>query len=974
MPRITFQNNEHHSVDLHDPLVLGRSEKHANVVLRDERLSRAHCRIEPRDGDWAVVDLDSQNGTFLNGKRVRESMLRRGDVITIGAVEIRFETTGISAPSPVMPEERDATATLVAPAALVLIQGTLEDALHPVTHDPFNIGRKSDNHLCLRGDAKATGRHARIRREGLSYVIEDLGSTNGTLINGTRISGPVVLKPGSRVVVGSQMFKFQLQGRGDESSGESAPQLASAAAAPRAATSTDVSAAEEQDRTALKHTVVTKGTGGTLFAAIEILVVVAVAAAALYAAWTMSTGGAEVTRGEARGYGPARDGGLLATNPSFDERDEAGFPRGWRYLVSGTDSFTMSEGARGGRYGLQIQRFSTGNQLSLAISAPVEFEGAGVSASVFALNPGFERDRMGTAVLQVHWYAHPRDREPLHVSALAAQSRMREWTELSGSAARPAGARAFSLAVGLSGPPGSVMFDDAAAKADDGVEPFVASHEARAPHGMAWSLGGDGSLELTGPEGSLLRDGRVLLYAVDGRRDPLDPLQFLTAPPQIARQGDAIVAAWNYFDPLAAAAMKLNLRIGEREGAASLDAWVEGVGPGDHARASRFVGLNILATPLWMPSQVLRFAPEATTPASYTDTIADGRAVFGSLFSADTGSGNRIDATRADTRALVLPAGAGRELLLQTQQHLALLFQPGRSRDELQQQVALLSAVQPGETQVDRVQRAFRVMLEYPYNQLEIAAAAEAVDAASKHYRVRLIELRDAINVPQLTRNEQLYRAAMQEAITTAETLHTAAAQWQETGERLNALLGASGMNERSRQVAAKTGDALRQLQRVAHEFDELAENARRLLFLLEVEIEQRESAPHIASARDFLAASQYEQGMLKLRLVVQNYPRCMRGVEAKIRLAEVAGRLLDERDQFIAQGMNNIARDRETQAEELIELVRDNLLVRLLDSRQQQWLREMSESSELAPALWIERENELARTLLRLDERLGKA
>jgi pSer/pThr/pTyr-binding forkhead associated (FHA) protein len=48
MPRIVFRNNEHPPVDLNEPLTIGRSEKHANVVVNDTRLSRAHCRFERR--------------------------------------------------------------------------------------------------------------------------------------------------------------------------------------------------------------------------------------------------------------------------------------------------------------------------------------------------------------------------------------------------------------------------------------------------------------------------------------------------------------------------------------------------------------------------------------------------------------------------------------------------------------------------------------------------------------------------------------------------------------------------------------------------------------------------------------------------------------------------------------------------------------------------------------------------------------
>src|SRR5690606_8408721 len=192
-------------LDLHESIVVGRSEGHANIVIKDDRLSRAHCRFEPREDDWAVVDLDSQNGTFVNGRRVEDAVLRNGDIVTIGAVDLRFQTSAMSGE---FLGAHDSTAPVVAPAALVLLQGSLSEELHPVTHDPFNIGRKADNPLCLEGDGKSTGYHARIKRDGGSYILEDLGSTNGTMVNGARITAPVVLKSGMKVVIGSQLFRF----------------------------------------------------------------------------------------------------------------------------------------------------------------------------------------------------------------------------------------------------------------------------------------------------------------------------------------------------------------------------------------------------------------------------------------------------------------------------------------------------------------------------------------------------------------------------------------------------------------------------------------------------------------------------------------------------------------------------------------------------------------------------------------------
>jgi hypothetical protein len=63
------------------------------------------------------------------------------------------------------------------------------------------IGRDAANIIAI-NDAEISRRHARMELRGSAYVIQDLGSTNGTFINGTRISGMQVLNPGDTVAFG----------------------------------------------------------------------------------------------------------------------------------------------------------------------------------------------------------------------------------------------------------------------------------------------------------------------------------------------------------------------------------------------------------------------------------------------------------------------------------------------------------------------------------------------------------------------------------------------------------------------------------------------------------------------------------------------------------------------------------------------------------------------------------------------------
>lgn len=72
---------------------LGRGLEN-DVVLEDPRVSRHHAEIYLRGNDWYLKDLDSTNGTFVNGYGIRERALESGDRISLGGVEMVFQNRG----------------------------------------------------------------------------------------------------------------------------------------------------------------------------------------------------------------------------------------------------------------------------------------------------------------------------------------------------------------------------------------------------------------------------------------------------------------------------------------------------------------------------------------------------------------------------------------------------------------------------------------------------------------------------------------------------------------------------------------------------------------------------------------------------------------------------------------------------------------------------------------------------------------
>ncbi len=64
-------------------IMLGRHSQ-ADIRLSLPNVSRRHCRLVLCEGRWHVFDLDSLNGVFVNGERVRQAVLRHRDMLQIG--------------------------------------------------------------------------------------------------------------------------------------------------------------------------------------------------------------------------------------------------------------------------------------------------------------------------------------------------------------------------------------------------------------------------------------------------------------------------------------------------------------------------------------------------------------------------------------------------------------------------------------------------------------------------------------------------------------------------------------------------------------------------------------------------------------------------------------------------------------------------------------------------------------------------
>ncbi len=113
-----------------------------------------------------------------------------------------------AAPVPAQPPPRKAKTKKVPGKAVVVEGANLEGRSFPLTGE-LTIGRSDQCDVKVEGDTYVSSVHARIYARDGSYMVEDLGSTNGTYLNRRRITAPAELQRGDRVKVGKTVLEMR---------------------------------------------------------------------------------------------------------------------------------------------------------------------------------------------------------------------------------------------------------------------------------------------------------------------------------------------------------------------------------------------------------------------------------------------------------------------------------------------------------------------------------------------------------------------------------------------------------------------------------------------------------------------------------------------------------------------------------------------------------------------------------------------
>ncbi|MFE0376588.1 FHA domain-containing protein, partial [Streptomyces inhibens] len=172
----------------------------SELVLSDARVSWHHAVLRAKAGHWTVEDEGSTNGTFADGRRVQESGVGPGSVIRFG--------NPADGPCAVLsqvprPSRVDRPSGVSHPAGTRTFRRPSSVRPLPAARTT-RIGRASDNELVV-DDLTVSRRHAELRAGPEGFEIVDLGSHNGTYLNGRRVDRAPMI-PGDIVGIGHSAF------------------------------------------------------------------------------------------------------------------------------------------------------------------------------------------------------------------------------------------------------------------------------------------------------------------------------------------------------------------------------------------------------------------------------------------------------------------------------------------------------------------------------------------------------------------------------------------------------------------------------------------------------------------------------------------------------------------------------------------------------------------------------------------------
>ncbi len=199
--KLIFPNGEHPQALLNDGINRIGSAPDSQVRLNFPGIAPVHCELSLQGSGVTLRVPDASNPITLNGKPIHGVMaLRSNDMIGIGGVQARFVVVEVARgrSAPEADGDSGSTRLRMAVPKFVLrgVSGAAFGKNYPVPSQ-VTIGRAPECEISIASD-EISRKHAQIKPISDGLSVEDLGSSNGTFINGQQVKQGI-LRPGDEL-------------------------------------------------------------------------------------------------------------------------------------------------------------------------------------------------------------------------------------------------------------------------------------------------------------------------------------------------------------------------------------------------------------------------------------------------------------------------------------------------------------------------------------------------------------------------------------------------------------------------------------------------------------------------------------------------------------------------------------------------------------------------------------------------------
>lgn len=211
-----------------DATIFGREK--GDIIVDDHEISSTHCQIQNINGVYHIFDMNSTNGTFVNNERIVKAKLSHGDIITFGQTSFRFQLENESSVRHIATifkskdkrSLQDSKSSLVDTLIESELRSTQSHALvlsvryYDGTSDELELNQRmlfigrASSFGKFEQDPEISRKHLLVKVNDTGEVfIEDQGSTNGSFLNGKRITGMHLVRPQDEVRVGTSLLRIR---------------------------------------------------------------------------------------------------------------------------------------------------------------------------------------------------------------------------------------------------------------------------------------------------------------------------------------------------------------------------------------------------------------------------------------------------------------------------------------------------------------------------------------------------------------------------------------------------------------------------------------------------------------------------------------------------------------------------------------------------------------------------------------------